>query len=193
MMRKIASFVILAFVSVLTPAWSAAETINIPVQALAVIYPPHNDSDLDHGLRLLIKFDLPESLSTSRILFSEACLPLPLIQFSDTTFSFGIFALTASWGENEVDWNFPWVDPGGDIDSSESFCRFFTIGDDSLVLDLTELTRNWLQEGRQNYGCLITTNFTHRRGLRFNIDNILPVIRSSLFLRIKFDNLPIGY
>jgi hypothetical protein len=192
-MRNIVLFVILALVPVLIPTWSAAETINIPVHNLAVIYPPHNDSDLDHSTRLLIKFDLPESLSTSRILFSEACLPLPLIQFRDTTFSFGIFALARSWDENDVDWDFPWVNPGGDIYSLQVFCRFFTIGDDSLVLDLTELTRSWLQEGHPNYGCLITTNFTHRRGLRFNIDNILPMIRSSLFLRIKFDNLPIGY
>ncbi len=192
-MRKISLLAILAFVLVMTPAWSSAETINVPVQNLAVIYPPNNDPDLDHGLRLLVKFNLPESLSTSRILFSEAFLPLPLTQFRDTTFSFGIFALNTSWDENDVDWNFPWINPGGDIDSLQSFCRFFTIGDDSLILDLTDLTKNWLQDGRPNYGCLITTNFIHRPGLRFNINNILPMIRSNLFLRIKFDNLPIGY
>ena len=193
MFKKIALIAILAIVLALISEWSLAETINIPVRGLAVIYPSNADPVLDHGLRLLVKFNLPDSLSTKRILFAEVCSPLPLFQFRDTTFSFEFFAITRSWDENNVEWNSPWVNLGGDVDSMQSFTRFFAVGDDSLHLDLTSLTKDWLQQGRSNYGFLITTNFLNRRGLRFNFNSILPQIRSALFLQIRFDNAPISY
>ena len=171
-----------------------AGTIDLPPSQLAVIYPAPNDPVIEHGARLLMEFDLPDSLNSKRIIYAEVWAPFPLENLRDTTLSFDLFSLTASWDENEVNWIFPWQNPGGDIDSLSTFRRYFAVASaDSLNLDLTELTREWVGGGRPNNGFLVATNFLNRRGLRFNLNPILPQIRSRLSLRIIFDDGPPSY
>jgi hypothetical protein len=171
-----------------------AANIDLRVQQLNVIYPPPSDQNIEHSARLLLQFQLPDSLSNKRIIFAEAWMQIPIPQFRDTTFSFDFIPIIRSWEENNTSWNYPWQTPGGDIDSVSAFHRYFTIGSsDSINIDLTEISREWLSGNRPNNGVLVTVNFMNRRGLRLNISNRLQMIKERLFLRINFDNGPIAY
>ena len=170
------------------------ETIEIHAQQLAIISPPQNDSSIRHGARLLMKFDFPDSLFGKRILFAELWLPFSLVSLNDTTLRYEVFSISTAWDENNVAWDYPWQNPGGDIDSLSCSSRYFTIGsNDALNLDLTSVVREWLNLGRPNEGFLVTVNFLNLRGLRYNLNPLIPVIRSRLGLRLKFDDGPISY
>jgi len=169
-------------------------TIDLPVQQLDAISPPPNDRIADHGVRLLVQFNLPDSLADKRLIYAELSTPMQLPQFRDTIFSIDVFPIETPWDEDHITWLFPWQNPGGDIDTLNAFKRFFTIGSsDSLNLDLTELTRGWVHEGLPNCGCAIIFYHINQRAPRFNIDNLLPTLRSYLRLRIVFDNGPIAH
>ena len=126
--------------------------------------------------------------SNKRIVFAEVGLSFPIYQFRDTTFTFEVFAITSTWEEDSVAWNFPWQNPGGDIDTALAFRRYFTLGDNETPnLDLTWLVGKWTNRDLANNGFMIAVNFVDRRGIRFNIDRLLPRIRSSLLLTIRFE------
>lgn len=193
MRRQTISFAAVA-VATLSAVQLSAGTIQLPVDQLAAIYPAPNDPLIEHGARLLMEFDLPDSLNSKRIIYAEVWAPFPVENLRDTTLSFDLFSLATSWDENEVTWTFPWQNPGGDIDSLSVFRRYFAVGSaDTLNLDLTEVTREWVAASRPNNGFLVATNFLNRRGLRFNLNPILPQIRSRLSLRIIFDDGPPSY
>ena len=135
--------------------------------------------------KVCLCFEIPDCLTGKRIIYSEIMLPFQITRFRDTTFSVDVYALTSPWSEDSLSWEFPWQNEGGDMDSLSVFRRYITLGDnDTHALDLTQLVRDWVYEDRVNHGFAIAINFPDRRGLRFNIDRLLPYIRNRLSLEV---------
>jgi hypothetical protein len=66
--------------------------------------------------------------------------------------------ITNVWDEATVTWNFPWINPGGDFDSTK--VTLYTIDSESnpeVFLDLTEMVQTWLA-GIVNNGIILTRN-----------------------------------
>jgi hypothetical protein len=185
---------VLTIIVIFAMGQTYAGVIQIPSQQLAIISPPQNDSTFQHGVRLLMRFCFPDSLLGKRILYAELWLPFSLVSLTDSTLRFDVFTVSTTWDENTVTWNYPWQIPGGDIDSLSCSSRYFTLGtNDTLNLDLTSVVRGWVSLGRRNDGFLVTVNCLDRQGLRYNLSPLLPFMRSSLSLKIRFDNGPIPY
>jgi hypothetical protein len=177
---------IIGIVLLLISSSNATDSLLIPVQKLGVIYPPQGNPDSSIGLRILARFEIPDSLSDYRITYAEASVPFNMMQNRDTSFSAEVFSITTAWDEDSVTWEFPWINPGGDIDSSLVFSRFFTMGQlERINFDLTNVVNEWLDSSITNNGFIVMVYYPDYRAFRFNIDPLLPYIRSHLYLLIK--------
>jgi len=171
---------------VLTTSLNAG-SIFLPAQKIAVIYPPIKDLVREHSLEILIRFEIPDSLASMRINYSEVSLPFQVSQFADTTLFMNIYGLTNSWDENNVSWYFPWYNQGGDMDSVSAFQRYITASRNEIqTIDATQIVKDWSYRYRANYGFAISLNFPDGSGFRNNIDQILPILRHTSSLEIKF-------
>jgi hypothetical protein len=67
-----------------------------------------------------------------------------------------LYRVTAPWSENTVTWNYPWVQPGGDFDSTISFENFHPDQTNCMIaLDLTDLVQLWVNGTYPNSGFLL--------------------------------------
>jgi len=178
---------ILGVVILLFSYSSGADSLLVPVQDLVVIYPPEGNPDSSIGLRFLVRFDIPDSLSDYRITYAEAILPFHITQYRDTSFSTELYAITTAWDDDSVSWDFPWMNPGGDMNSSLVFSRFFTMGQIEMInFNLTSIVGEWVNNSIPNNGFMIIVYYPDSRAFRFNVAPLLPYIRSNMYLIVKY-------
>ncbi|UCD97394.1 MAG: DNRLRE domain-containing protein [Chloroflexota bacterium] len=66
-----------------------------------------------------------------------------------------LYKITSPWDEDSATWNFPWLNPGGDFNSSHPYASFPPIQSNCiLAIDLTVLVQEWVN-GVHNYGFLL--------------------------------------
>jgi len=133
-------------------------------------------------------FNIPNDFNEHRINYSEIVISLPTPYLIDTSFVLEVFSTTSPWSEDNLGWDYPWDNLGGDIDSISTFRRFFIVNDiiSEINFDITALTIDWINEIKENNGVLIVIKFLNGEALNLNINRYIHYIRSNLYLKVNF-------
>lgn len=129
--------------------WS--RSLEVDATRVAVIKPSENSEDL----RLLVSFELPDSLEGESIDF--ACVSFVAdCAGVEGGVSFQGFVVTKAWDASTVSWSAPWDKTGGDWDSGFSAYGITEAGSGKTVeLDVTEFAKGWLKEPSKNFGIVV--------------------------------------
>jgi hypothetical protein len=130
-------------------SWS--RSLEIEAAQVAEIRPSEKSEDL----RLLVSFELPDTLQGKSIDF--ACVSFVAdCAGVEGGVSFQGFAVTKAWDASTVSWESPWDKSGGDWDKSLSAYWISEAGSGKTVeLDVTEFAKGWLREPSRNFGILV--------------------------------------
>lgn len=81
-------------------------------------------------------------------------------QTDDTTFiSIRVHPITTDWGHGSVDWETPWVNPGGDIVETRYAEYMITLPElQDISIDITDLCSRWADGRIPYYGFLVTVS-----------------------------------
>ncbi len=106
--------------------------------------------------RLLFKFDLPSQLEEGFIDYAEIIFKSEPNMSNARTVVLGAYPLTRDWEENDVAWDSPWTDEGGDyIDSLGLSGLLLKSKDYRIALDITQIVRLWVKKSLSNYGLVL--------------------------------------
>jgi hypothetical protein len=106
-------------------------------------------------IRLLVRFDIPDGVTDSTLTFAELIFGIAPAFAPDSVLRLDCFPVTTAWEPGDVNWNYPWQNPGGDF--QEDDCAMVTlsaISEQLAYFDLTETVRAWLDGSRVNYGLI---------------------------------------
>jgi len=128
-----------------------ADTLSVPVDNAVIISGRIDGKDRS---RILLKFTMPETLRSASvdhagIIFDN---PAKLMRKNVTIHARPI---TTAWDPDNVRWDYPWLRPGGDFDSTQLY-SYSLRQEDSLraMLDFTDDVHSW-QSGRDYNGTII--------------------------------------
>lgn len=105
--------------------------------------------------RILFKIDLEGIPETSVIDFAELFVPGFLPPNVEIVFGIEARRIARDWDANNVSWDHPWVNPGGDFDTT--YCCLFTLDNKDVTkthLDVTPIIKSMI-EGEANYGVIL--------------------------------------
>jgi len=127
-------------------AWG--EEVTLPVTAYSVI-----SSDSEN--RLLVNIPIPDNAADSNLLFAEFSIRIIPELTGDSILTINCHAVSTTWEPDNVGWEFPWQNPGGDFEADEgTFYSTVSPSDSAANFDITELLRAWLIGDRANYGLI---------------------------------------
>ena len=188
MIAKIILF-LSVFAIFLAPLESCAEAISLELQptALTYIYPETGKLDDYTGLRILMKFNIPDSVSTSNIISFDLILNGQFrIEDQDTTMWLTISPLTSDWQIGTVNWINPWSVAGGDFDTLNTATYFLNpVDEDPYRIDLKRVYDAQNEVNASNYGFII---IPHRlNGMAPRLITDLEFLRTQPSLSITFE------
>lgn len=126
--------------------------LNIEVTKTATIDSTNSSA---YG-RLLFKFELPSHLEKSSIDYAELIFKAEPNISNTRLVVLSAYPLTRDWEENNVSWNSPWTDEGGDyIDTLGLSGLLLKSKDYKIALDITEILRLWVDNSLSNYGLIL--------------------------------------
>lgn len=149
-------FFIAVILAVFCFAGANAGKLELDPVANVVIQPPDSLDTDENGPRLLIEFDLPDSIVDQHIDYAA-------IVGSGNFPSYGgmslivleVYPVITEWGESP-DWFDPWRENGGDYDEDERNFYSIQVGDNrSAILDVTGLVTSWNSGTSDNYGVIV--------------------------------------
>jgi len=127
------------------------DTLNININEIAIIRGERRGRIIS---RILFKFEIPQVLYNSKIYYAQ----LTFSNFLDTNnkrVEIEGFRITTPWIINNVNWFYPWKNPGGDFDSSCYTTYIMEYNQKmGIFLDLTRFLKYWIRFGA-NYGVIL--------------------------------------
>jgi hypothetical protein len=151
-----AAFVTISFSHVIL----AGELRLAPTQ-MALILSDTLHRNVSFNSRLLVKFDLPDSLYGKKAImgYLEFNVQMPIFN-SDTLITLKIAPLTRDWSENNVSWGMPWSNHGGDY--SDSLAQYYFLKCGNMInvrIDVSRLLNLCTSRSAPNFGYLIIPEY----------------------------------
>jgi hypothetical protein len=173
----------------LVPLESCAEALSIELSpsALTYIYPENGKLDDYSGLRILVKFDIPDSVRASDIINFNLVLNGQFqVEDQDTTIWLTISPLASEWQVGTVGWDNPWFIPGGDFDSLNTANYFLNPPEPGpYTIDLKRVFAAEIEGDTPDYGFIIIPY--RLNGMASRLIGNLDFLRSQPVLRIQFE------
>lgn len=143
---------------VLGVASANAEEITVNLDQVALLIPDQEDWN-EYSSRIAIHFTLPEEVAGKEIIYTELFIPLSFadaVIVGDSVLEIQAFNIATDWTEENASWDYPWTEPGGDIDSlsSYSFAIKMKVSED-VHLDVSRFVRSVVEDGQFNYGLML--------------------------------------
>ena len=154
-----------------------AEEMTLPITSYAEII---NRSDV----RLLVNIPIPDEIEDSNLTFAELRFGIIPRLAGDSILTINCHAVTSTWSPDNVGWNVPWLNPGGDFEPDE-FTFFTTASAENgeIQFDITETIRSWLNGNRPNFGLIFI--IPERISSRFELDRLPDLPNGAIgFVRI---------
>jgi hypothetical protein len=165
-----------------------AEEITVNLDRVSLIVPEQEDY-LENSSRIAIHFTMREEINGKDIIFAELCIPLNFGEFNiegDSLLEIGAFDITTDWTEGNTDWDTPWSNPGGDIDTLSSYTYSIMMGQsDDVHMDITRFVRSVVENGRNNYGLMLIP-FKYDQPIFHIYEDVDTQIRNSAEVRVTF-------
>lgn len=122
--------------------------------------------------RVVLAIPIPTDVLQSRIGFAMLCFPALSVTNASPRVGIEACPLTTAWDARTVSWTVPWMNPGGDLDSTSPFTYTIAAGDNKQVtLDLTEYVLAW-QNGTANCGVILTRSQAEDGGFGAEVSNL---------------------
>ena len=165
-----------------------AEEITVNLDRVALILPDQEDY-LEYSSRIAIHFTLPDEINSKEIIYAELYIPLNFGEFEtvgDSILEIEAFDITTDWAEENTDWDSPWSDPGGDIDTLFSYTYSIMIGQsEDVYMDITRFVRNVVEEDQDNYGLMLIP-FKYDQSVFHIYEGVDTQIRNSAEVRLTY-------
>jgi hypothetical protein len=181
-------FIILAIIGLFGSL--SAETIELRPVEIAGIQP--RDTVRSTGPRLLMQFDIPDSLVEYEIVFAT-------IEATGTFFPYGrednfvileYYPLLTSWNGRTATWTYPWRTEGGDFDAEDRNFTSVEVGFRREVsLDVTSMVQDWVDGSMDDHGLIVVPTKSDLEPYRLfrNSRRILFDIRMIIEFNVVFD------
>ena len=147
---------ILLILTLVCSVATAGEVI-VGLDRLAFITPPPQDAD-EYSSRIALHFSLPDEISGSDVIYAELQIPLDFsnIQIEGALIlEFQAHNITSDWTEQNADWDSPWTEPGGDIDTLTFYTYTITMdGETDVFMDVTKFVRPVVENNTDNFGLM---------------------------------------
>jgi hypothetical protein len=127
--------------------------------AIPILNPVIIDDGDSEDYRILVKPEIPAPDSNSII--EKASLSLWVnIQAKDTTYvAIDAYPIATEWELENVAWNIPWDNPGGDVDVTVySEYAISLPGQQEITIDLTDICMRWFDGRLPYYGISIAVS-----------------------------------
>ena len=149
--RRISALVI-TLSALLNGAAAQAAGLTIPLAEAAVISEPGNPTNV----RVLLRFDVPLSLSGSTVDLAMLHIALPLAEADVDEVPFEVFPVTREWSAGEVAWDEGWADGDGTWSRADGALIDIPVGEErSVRIDVTRLVQTWVDGGLANHGSVL--------------------------------------
>lgn len=111
----------------------------------------------DFSQRGLLAFELPHDLTGKTIKSAFLKIPMSITITDSSLADLAVWPLGTTWTEGDVDWDNPWIQPGGDVADS-SYVLFATDDGTSRIIeiDISTIVSAWAHEWYPNYGLMLT-------------------------------------
>jgi len=137
-----------------------AGEVEVNLDQVALIAP--GQEDVEQSNRIALHFNLPEEVYGSEIIYAELIMSLNFPQAddnSDSVLEIQAYSITTDWSEENADWDGPWTEPGGDIDSLSFYTYTLTMGAGANVfMDVSQFVRSVVEEEVDNFGLMLIPN-----------------------------------
>lgn len=165
-----------------------AEEITVNLDQVALILPDQEDY-LEYSSRIAIHFTLPDEINSKEIIYAELYIPLNFGEFEtvgDSLLEIEAFDITTDWNEKNTDWDSPWSDPGGDIDTLSSYTYSIMIGQsEDVYMDITRFVRSLVEDEQENFGLMLIP-YKYDQPIFHIYGDIDTQIRGSAEMRLTF-------
>ncbi len=165
-----------------------ADEAIVGLDRVALIVPPYEDMP-GYSSRIAIHFTLPEQVSDQEIIYAELFIPLDLRGveiLGDSLLDMEAYDITSDWSEENVSWDSPWSEPGGDIDSLSSYAYTITLQQSEDVhMDIRSFVRSVVKGDIVNHGLMLIPLKYDQPAFHFH-QNIDSYIRNSTQVRLTF-------
>jgi hypothetical protein len=123
------------------------EEVSIQITDYAIIN--NNSGDF----RVLVHILLPDSIADSTLMFAELSFMVSPELEKDGILRINCHAVTTPWNSENVDWDNPWQNPGGDFEQDE-LTMFTTAANEETpaIFDITDQAKSWLNGSIENNG-----------------------------------------
>lgn len=178
--KKIKKFWIAPFVVCLLlhfPSLSLADSLVVEINSGAYIVNPDTTN-----ARLLLRFDLPQELLNTELIFAELLVPITSVIPDSSALRVFCHPLLVSWNPDDIVWD----DLGDSLRSeitSEDGTHYATSdeGNQEGYFDITDMVRAW-HEGRiDNNGLILFYNAGDPPYFRFTFDPDSPLAGVKIF------------
>ncbi|RKX20084.1 MAG: hypothetical protein DRP26_02310 [Candidatus Zixiibacteriota bacterium] len=151
--------------------FAAGDENIVGIENATVIQDPGNG---DYHILMRPELEFPDTtIDISRAFFDFEISP----QTEDTTFiSIRLYPITVDWDAENVSWDFPWSEPGGNFD--EVFYGEFLIvspSEQHIRLDITDLCMRWADGRLPYYGFLLGASRSSWHGFNLIRDGTDPI------------------
>ena len=186
-MRTIIKFTILVF---LLAASAGAEEIAASIDRIAVLDPGQEDAN-NFNRRVAFHFSLPAQFDSvdAKIVYAELHIPFDFSGLDiegNSTLELQAYPITTSWIDGDANWQSPWSNRGGDLDTLSFYTYTVNIaGGTDVFLDLTEYVKAVVENHADNSGLMFIPNMHEQRN--FDIpQNLVQQITDSARLKIVY-------
>ncbi len=165
-----------------------ADEINVDLDRVALIIPDQEDWN-EFSSRIAKHFSLPDEVNGKEIIFAELYISLDFGEYEavgDSILEIEAFDITTDWAEENTDWDTPWSDPGGDIDTLSSYTYSIMIGQsESVYMDVTRFVRSLVEDEQENFGLMLIP-YKYDQPIFHIYGDIDTQIRGSAEVRLTF-------
>lgn len=128
---------------------------ELAVRQMAVI----DDSVDTGGERVLIEYEMPDSLASALIIHAELRGQVEMTFQGDQRIAeLQAVPILTQWDAGTVAWSYPWLTPDSGIDSTAILRFFVRRGAQPISVDITHVIRDWLEGRRDNCGLMLQTS-----------------------------------
>jgi hypothetical protein len=185
MSKLISRVTVLALLLVPGLVKGSEDTLVLQPSSITFIRPERMDDY--KGLRILAKFEIPDSILSSRIITANLAFDADLpVEDADTTLWLTLAPITTDWDEQNVGWDTPWTNPGGDFDTLETVSFFLNPTESGThLMDIKKILRHMQKENLPNNGFIFIPGRLNGKAMRSLRD--LQFLRAPLELRIVYE------
>lgn len=151
-MKNIVAMIALSILIISSPAWSL-DSLIVNITRASVIVNPDDTNDM----RALLQFDLPELLDTTKyVMVAELRFRINIPQQFDRLIKLRACPLTREWSPDNVGWNIPWDNAGGDFaDTMRALGHVSQSGETEIKIDVAHLIQNYIRGYLPNHGLIV--------------------------------------